>query len=61
MKKKLPFVKWFLKKNNIYAKPYITEEGERITGLMDGNTPRLVATTHKGDRAFLGANVISTT
>lgn len=45
MKKKLPFVKWFLKKNNV----------------KHTNMPRIVATTHKGDRAFLGENVVSTT
>ncbi len=45
MKKKLPFVKWFIKKNNVKYQ----------------NTPRIVATSHRGDRAFLGKNVISTT
>ena len=44
-KKKFDFVKMFLKKNNV------KHEG----------TPRIVATTHRNDRVFLGANVISTT
>lgn len=61
-KKKFDFVSMFLKRNNVTAKHYVTEEGERlpVRPLM-GNIPRLVATTHKGDRAFLGDNVISTT
>ncbi len=44
-KKKFDFVKMFIKKNNVKHE----------------NTPRIVATTNKSDRAFLGENVISTT
>lgn len=44
-KKKFDFVKFFIKKNNVPHE----------------NVPRLVATTLKSDRAFLGENVISTT
>lgn len=60
-KKRLSFEQFWMKKNNVYAKPYVTELGERIYGLLDGNAPRFVATSHRGDRQFLGANVISTT
>ena len=43
--KKFDFVNMFLKKNNVKHE----------------STPRIVATTNKNDRAFLGDNVISTT
>lgn len=44
-KKKLPFVKWFIKKNNVKHQ----------------NKPRIVKATNRGDKAFLGKNVNSTT
>ena len=60
--KKFDFVKMFLKRNNVTAKHYVTEEGERLPARpLMGNIPRLVATSNKNDRAFLGENVISTT
>lgn len=45
MKKKLPFVKWFIKKNNV-------EHQNRIC---------IAKATNRGDKAFLGKNVNSTT
>lgn len=60
MKKKLPFVQWFIKKNNVNPRPYVTEGGERLPLLtLQGNNPRLVSTTNRRDREFLGDNVIS--
>lgn len=61
-KKKLPYEKFWMKKNNIISRLYETEDGTRLPiRPLEGNVPRLVATTNKSDRAFLGENVISTT